>query len=290
MKHALLVAVLTVGGASCDLDGEAIDLGQTDPTDDFGYVSTWSDDALAGRRITFQDNFDGPAGQPPDNTLWTIQTGGTGWGNQELEYYTDRPSNISLDGQGHLVLIARKESFNGKAYTSARLTTQGHFTQAYGRFEASMQMSTGQGLWPAFWLLGEDIGTVGWPACGEIDIVENKGQEPTIVHGTVHGPGYSGGQGVGTKFPFPGGKLADGFHVYAVEWSPNHVLFSVDNDVYFDVTPSKIPSGKKWVFDHPFSIILDLAVGGNFVGSPNSSTVFPQTVTVDWVRVYEVAP
>jgi beta-glucanase (GH16 family) len=291
MSRALVCWLALASGCSgCDLEGEAIDAGPgPSANEDFSYTSNWSDDALAGRRMTFQDEFDGQAGALPDGRRWTLQTGGDGWGNQQLEYTTDRASNASLDGQGHLVITARKEAFNGKAYTSARLTTLGHFSQAYGRFEARMQLSTGQGLWPAFWLLGENFGSVGWPACGEIDIVENKGQEPTIVHGTVHGPGYSGGQGVTTKYPV-NSRLADAFHIYSIEWSPNRVQFSVDNQLYFEVTPLKLPPGKQWVFDHPFGIILDLAVGGTFVGSPNGSTVFPQTLVVDYVRAYEVAP
>jgi beta-glucanase (GH16 family) len=148
----------------------------------------------------------------------------------------------------------------------------------------------GQGIWPAFWLLGNDVGTVGWPQCGEIDIIENKGQEPNTVHGTVHGPGYSGGNAITAMHIVPGAPLSAGFHVYAVEWLANDVVFSVDGVSYAMVTPSQLQAGMQWVFDHPFGIILDLAVGGNYVGDPDATTTFPQTLLVDYVRVYGPQP
>ena len=150
-----------------------------------------------GWTLAWSDEFDGPAGSTVDATRWAFDVGGGGWGNQELETYTDRPRNAHKDGHGVLVIDVLRESHAGadgiaREYTSARLKTQGHFAQAYGRFEARLRLPRGQGIWPAFWMLGSDITTAGWPACGEIDIMENIGREAAITHGTVHGPGYSG--------------------------------------------------------------------------------------------------
>jgi beta-glucanase (GH16 family) len=242
------------------------------------------------RTLAWHDEFDGPAGAPPDSTRWTFDVGGDGWGNSQLEYDTNRPQNVQLDGNGRLLITALREVYMGHAFTSGRITTINRYTKAYGRFEARIQMPRGRGMWPAFWLLGGNVGDVGWPDCGEIDIVENKGQEAYTVHGTVHGPGYSGGQGVSSYKNLLGMPLADDFHLYAVEWSPNSLVFSVDQFEYFTITPSQLPIGKRWVFDHPFGILLDLAVGGNYVGPPDSTTPFPQTMVVDYVRVYEPAP
>ena len=248
------------------------------------------DAALPGRTLVWSDEFEGPAGQAPDPSKWSADVGGSGWGNQELEYSTARPENVALDGAGHLAITARAEPYMGKAYTSGRINTLAHFTQAFGRFEARMQWPAGQGMWPAFWLLGNNESTVGWPACGEIDIIENKGQEPNTVHGTVHGPGYSGGNGISAAHLVPGAPLSAGFHVYAIEWFANDIVFSVDGVTYFMLAPGQLPAGTQWVFDHPFGVILDLAVGGTYVGSPDGTTTFPQTLLVDYVRVYEPQP
>jgi len=149
-----------------------------------------------------------------------------------------------------------------------------------------MKIPRGQGLWPAFWMLGNNIGSVGWPTSGEIDIMENIGREPSTVHGTIHGPGYSGGGGIGAGFTLPGGQaFADGFHTFAVDWEPNAITWSVDGVQYSRKTPADL-NGNRWVFDHPFFIIMNVAVGGLFPGNPDASTVFPQTLTVDYVRVY----
>jgi beta-glucanase (GH16 family) len=191
---------------------------------------------------------------------------------------------VSLDGEGHLVIRAILEP--GGRYTSARLKTQGVFQVQYGRIEARMKLPFGQGIWPAFWMLGTDIGTVGWPRCGEIDILENIGKEPSTVHGTVHGPGYSGGNGIGFQTALASGRVADDFHVYGVEWSPEHIEFFFDGKSYGQVAPARLPSGAAWAFDKPFFLLLNLAVGGNWPGNPDTTTAFPQTLTVDWVRVY----
>jgi len=236
-------------------------------------------------RLIWHDEFDGPAGAPPDPTLWVTETGGNGWGNHELEDYTKDPDNASLDGDGHLVIIAIAKPNGG--YTSGRLKTQGLFQVTYGKIEARMQIPYGQGMWPAFWMLGDDCGRKGWPACGEIDIMENIGKEPFTVHGTVHGPGYSGKRGIGGTATLTNGRiLADDFHVFGIIWEPDRIQFLLDDDPYFQVTPSSLPAGAHWSYDHPFYLLLNLAVGGDWPGPPDATTEFPQRLVVDYVRVY----
>jgi beta-glucanase (GH16 family) len=237
--------------------------------------------------VVWSDEFEGAAGDPPDATRWAHQIGGSGWGNEELQYYTDSTNNAALDGEGHLVITARAEEMMGNAYTSARLTTQGLFARAYGRFEARLKLPVGQGLWPAFWILGDDFDQVGWPMSGEIDIMEESGRNPSTIFGTVHGPANGkldvpAGRGTSVT----GGGDAD-FHVYAVEWDPANIVFLIDDRPYFQVTPGRRPTYARWVWDHPFFIILNLAVGGLFPGPPDATTVLPQTLVVDYVRVSE---
>lgn len=246
-------------------------------------------------KLSWSDEFNGPGGSLPDAKKWTYDMGGKGWGNQELETYTNRASNAEIQ-RGNLVITARKENFTGtdgisREFTSARLKTQGLFAQRYGRFEARIKIPRGQGMWPAVWLLGQDIAAVGWPQCGEIDIMENIGKEPEIIHGSLHGPGAtSGTSDLTSAYLLPiGQKYADDFHVYAVEWGPDTVRFFVDSTNYVTFTKAQWRPGAKWVFDHPFFIILNLAVGGNWPGSPDSTTQFPQQMLVDYVRVYTKA-
>ncbi|WP_272149717.1 glycoside hydrolase family 16 protein [Tenacibaculum aiptasiae] len=223
-----------------------------------------------------------------DNSFWTydIGTGQNGWGNSELQYYTDRPENVAVQN-GILIITARKESFNGSGYTSARIKTEGLFEQAYGRFEARIRVPYGQGMWPAFWLLGNNCNEPGftWPNCGEIDIMEFRGQEPTKIHGSVHGPGYSAGNAITKSYELTNDRFDTGFHVFGIEWAPDYVNFYVDDVLYNQITKADVTGD--WVLDHPFYIIINLAVGGSFVGSPNSETVFPQSMLVDYVRVYK---
>ncbi len=240
---------------------------------------------------TFSDEFNGPAGSAVDGGKWRYETGDN-VNNHEREYYTSGTHNAALDGHGHLVITARRENpagyrcwYGSCQYTSARLSTARTFTQAYGHFETRMKIPRGQGMWPAFWMLGSDIGRVGWPACGEIDVMENVGFEPGTVHGTLHGPGYSGSGGLGAGYTLPGGQaFADGFHTFAVDWSPGAVTFSVDGHAYETRTPADT-HGNKWVFNHPFYLIMNLAVGGYWPGDPNGSTRFPQSLVVDYVHV-----
>lgn len=237
--------------------------------------------------MVWQDEFDSPNGTPVDKTKWTHETGGQGWGNHELEYYTDRTAN-SYQSNGSLVIRVIKEQFDSRDYTSARLTTKKSFTTTYGKIEASIKIPRGQGIWPAFWMLGADIDKSHWPTCGEIDIMENIGKEPSIIHGTLHGPGYSGGKGPTSSYVLPDGRVfADSFHVFAIEWEPDVIRFYCDNKLYSTRTPSDLPAGTRWVFDHPFFIILNVAVGGDWPGSPNDKTTFPQEMLVDYVRVYQ---
>jgi beta-glucanase (GH16 family) len=243
--------------------------------------------AVGGQsRLIWQDEFDGASGTSPDPAKWTYDLGAGGWGNQELESYTKSSNNVALDGQGHLIIRATKNPSGG--YDSARIKTQGRFSFTYGRVEARMKLPRGQGMWPAFWMLGDDIKAAGWPKCGEIDIMENIGREPRVVHGTVHGPGYSGAHGMGAPFTFPEADLpSDGSHVYAANWTAGKIEILVDGKVYQTVTPQSLPPGTKWVFDHPFFLLLNLATGGAWPGNPDDTTRFPQELVVDWVRVYQ---
>lgn len=247
------------------------------------------------RKLAFKDEFNKAANAPVDSSKWTAETGGGGWGNEELEYYTNDIENAYHDGAGSLVIKAVKKdlpvSFNcwyGQCrYTSARLVTKGKFDRKYGRFEARIKIARGQGMWSAFWMLGSNIDTVGWSTCGEVDVMENIGREPLTVHGTIHGPGYSGANGIGAPFNSANNqKFAEDFHVYATEWTENKIAFYVDGVLYKTITPQDLPAGKTWVYDHPFFMILNLAVGGNWGGAPDATTVFPQTMLIDYVRVY----
>jgi beta-glucanase (GH16 family) len=240
--------------------------------------------------LTWSDEFNGNNGSAPDPAKWAIETGGNGWGNNELEYYTARSQNVRQEN-GNLVITALKETYVGadgvtRNYTSARLKTAGLFNQAYGRFEARIKIPAGQGLWPAFWMLGQDINTAGWPTCGEIDIMENVGFEPAKVHGSAHGPGYSGSHALTGVYTLPAGRFSDDFHVFAVEWEPSAVRFYVDGTLYETRTPADLPASTRWVYDHPFFLLLNVAVGGDWPGSPDGTTVFPETMLVDYVHVY----
>lgn len=237
--------------------------------------------------LVWSDEFSGNSGDAPDPEKWTfdIGTGQNGWGNAELQYYTDRAENVMQDGEGHLVITAREESFQGRGYTSARIKTKDLLEKTYGRFEARIKTPFGAGMWPAFWMLGFNIDEVSWPRCGEIDIMELRGQFPTKIAGSIHGPGYSGGSAITRDFELDNARFDTEFHVFAVEWGENFIDFFVDDVKYQTITPAD--ANGEWVFDQPFFMLLNLAVGGNYVGPPNASTMFPQTLTIDYVRVYE---
>jgi beta-glucanase (GH16 family) len=236
-------------------------------------------------QLAWSDDFDGAAGTAPDNTKWVFDLGAGGWGNSELQNYTSRPSNIKLDGDGKLMITARSEAFGGAYFTSARIKTKGLFAQAYGRFEARIKTPTGPGIWPAFWMLGANIDATPWPQCGEIDIMEQRGQEPSVNNGSVHGPGYSGGNAITKPYGLTEGRFDAGYHIYAIEWGEGYIDYFVDDFLYQRITPDKVTG--QWVYDHPFYILLNVAVGGNFVGFPTTGTPFPQSMFVDYVKVYK---
>ncbi len=247
--------------------------------------------ATTADSLIFSDEFSGPSGAAPDPAKWSIETGGGGWGNNELEYYTARSSNVSLDGDGQLAITARRESYSAggvsREYTSARLQTKGLFATAYGRLEARIKLPTGQGLWPAFWALGSDVETVGWPNSGEIDVMESLGSDPFTLYGSLHGPQPGSEKGYTlTALERSDTSLASRFNVYGVEWSPSAITFTFDGVPYSTRTPASLSSDQQWVFNKPFFLLLNLAVGGDWPGAPRGSTMFPATMLVDWVRVY----
>lgn len=241
--------------------------------------------------LIWSDEFTGEIGSPPDVNTWTPAIGGDGWGNQELQYYTNH--NAYQDGHSHLVIEVRQEPlspyhgwYGDCPYTSARLITKDKFTLTYGRVEAYIQFPSGQGIWPGFWMLGNDIDTVGWPDNGEIDIVEHIGREPTTIHATVHGPNNA--DGISGAYSLAAGRFADGYHRFAVDWTPQQIVFWVDGIPYFKVTKSMVEQRGKWVYDHPFYLLLNVAVGGTWPGNPDSSSTYPQRLLVDYIRVYQL--
>jgi len=255
-----------------------------------------ADPGPAGWTLAWSDEFDGPAGQAPSAAHWTPEIGdGTaqgipGWGNAELEYYTGDTANAATDGAGNLAITARVADgsltcyYGPCQYTSARLKSEHKVEFGYGRVEARIKVPAGAGLWPAFWSLGSDIGEVGWPQTGEIDIMEFVGREPNEIFGTIHGPGYSGGASFGGTYDF-GTGVFNNYHTVAIEWQPDRIDWFVDGVKYHSATPADV-APNQWVFDHSFFLLLNLAVGGNFGGPVGPDTVFPATLLVDYVRVY----
>jgi beta-glucanase (GH16 family) len=267
-NKAFLICILFISNAFFGCDQHPI---QTLP--EKSWVLVWSDD------------FEGKAGMSPDSTKWTYDIGNSGWGNSELQCYTKRPSNVQMSGDGNLIITAIKESYSGSSYTSARIKTKGLFSQTYGRFEARIKTPTGPGIWPAFWLLGDNIDQVNWPMCGEIDIMEQRGQQPSITHGSIHGPGNFGANAITKGYGLTTGRFDTDFHLYAVEWGEDYIDFFIDTYLYQRIKPENL-SGK-WVFNSPFFMILNVAVGGNYVGYPTSGTPFPQSMYIDYVKVYK---
>lgn len=280
MKRGLwLVIVLGLWVAGCESDIDTTPAPSAAATPTMPPPTPTPEWLRAGWELVWQDEFDGE-GLNRDN--WTFDLGGSGWGNNEWEWYTDRPENVRLE-DGALIIEAREEEFLRGDYTSGRIKTERLHSWTYGRFEARVQIPTGQGIWPAFWLLGAEGGT--WPSNGEIDVMENVGHEPNTVYGTIHGPGYSGGNGIGSPYYWAGAPFSDDFHIYAVEWEPDAIRWYVDDELTFVVTAEDVPG--EWVYDHPFFIILNVAVGGNWPGYPDETTTFPQQMKVDYVRVYQ---
>lgn len=234
--------------------------------------------------LVWEDDFKGEAGSLPDPDRWTFDVGGDGWGNDQLEFNTDRAENAAVDGDGFLRITARREDYEGNTWTSARLKTKDRFATTYGRIEARILMPAGKGFWPAFWMLGSNIDDVSWPTCGEVDILEARGQDPTRVMGTIHGPGYSGGASFGGELDLPAEADITSFHTYRVDWDPQHIAWYVDGELFHTAHPGDVVGA--WVFDHDFFLILNLAVGGNFLENPDASTPDTGVMAVDWVRVY----
>jgi len=258
-------------------------------------------DEWAGPQGTWQqmffDDFNGPAGSSPNAASWNLEVNGRP-ANAEQEYYTSRPSNLALDGNGNLVIQALQEHYayatglmSNQPYTSGRLNTKSKVETTYGRIEARIKLPTGKGMWPAFWMLGTNYDSVGWPGCGEIDIMELAGSEPNKVNGSLHAPGYSGVGALTGSFQLDSGDFGDDFHIFAVEWAPDGIRWLVDEQPYEARTVAGIQSlGEKWIFNHPFDVILNLAVGGNYDGDPDSSTQFPAQMLVDYVKVSSFVP
>lgn len=253
----------------------------TDTEDTVEDIGAW--------KLVWSDEFDGGEDEAIDPANWVHDVGGDGWGNEQLEYNTDRIDNSRTDGRGILELVAKKESYEGNEYTSARIKTQDLFEFGYGRVEARMKIPKGSGIWPAFWLLGADIDEVGWPLCGEIDIMELRGEEPYVSLGTIHGPGYSAGESIGADYTLAEGDFSDEYHTFAVDIDPEHIAWSVDDVVFQTRTPADLPDNTGWVFDDQWFIILNVAVGGTFLG-PVDDAALPGFMQVDYVRVYERGP
>ena len=254
-------------------------------------------DPLIGELIWSQE-FDGPAGAEPSTDFWSHETGDgaqfglQGWGNQELQYYT--PQNVGHDGKGNLVIRAerltetddRPAAWYGPAeFTSARITTKEHMLFEYGRYEVRAKVPAGSGVWSAFWMLGHDIQTNHWPAVGEIDVMEQIGREPNRVFGTLHCAGHHSDHGFGKTLDLPF-DLADGWHTYGVNWQPDRIDWFIDDNLYFSATPEAM-GVENWVFDKPYYLLLNLAVGGGLGGQVASDLANPANLEVDFIRVYK---
>lgn len=253
---------------------------------------------LAWRQV-WSDEFEGAAGTRIDDAKWTYDlgdgcsAGNCGWGNQEKEWYSDDPSNVALDGQGHLAIVARTAStgrpchYGPCRYTSGKVKTKGRLAAKPGRVEARIKLPSGQGLWPAFWMLGDSFPQTPWPASGELDIMENHGSNSRSTSSAIHGPGYSGQTPFVHDHALTSGNFAEDFHTFAVEWDATSIRFFVDGGVHYTVMRAEVEQKGAWVFDQPFYVILNLAVGGSFDGDPTSDAVLPAAMLVDYVRVFE---
>lgn len=259
-----------------------------------GVSAEWK--APEGMKVVWSDEFDGPG---INTNYWKYETKANGWSqswNNEHQDYTDNgvKGPNAFISNGNLVILAKKvndqRTFN--SYTSARIVTAGLKSFQYGYIAARIRMPYGNGIWPAFWMLGTNIDRVPWPTCGEIDIVEMIGGKigeqygggDGKVSGALHGPGYSGARPKQGFTTLESGRLADAFHVYAVKWNKEAIEWYFDDQMYLKVKRTDVG---RWVFDAEFYILLNLAVGGNWGKYPDETTVFPQSMTVDWVRVYQ---
>ena len=261
--------------------GTIMDNGTYLPTDSSGYTSPKS---YSGYTMVWDDEFNH---KHLNTNIWNRETGGNGWGNNELEYYTSSTNNSFLSS-GNLIISARKEQHGGNDYTSARLTTQGNKSFTYGRIDIRAKLPVAQGMWPALWMLGSNISSNPWPASGEIDIMELIGKNPNEVHGSLHWKKTDGSEGNFTKtHTLSSGDYSQKFHVYSLVWSQDSLKVLVDNNVYAAASRQDIVQPNPYPFDNPFFLIFNVAVGGNWPGPPTASTDFPQRMYVDYVRVFQ---
>lgn len=278
VRHfALALATLSCGGTSpADVPPH------TFPT--LPAVMTWT--------LVWSDEFDAASGTPVDTLKWSFDLGDgcsvglCGWGNNEKEFYTAASENVAPNGLGQLAITARRATVGSSRYTSAKIKTKGKMLARPGRVEARIKLPSGQGLWPAFWMLGSNHPGTPWPQCGEIDIMENRGSNSSSTSSALHGPGYSGATPFARAYSLQSGTFADDFHVFAVEWETDQVRFYIDGALHYKVDRPEAERFGAWVFDQPFYVILNLAVGGNFDGDPKSDAIFPATMLIDYVRMY----
>ncbi|NRT80923.1 family 16 glycosylhydrolase [Clostridium beijerinckii] len=244
------------------------------------FIPTVTAKADTGWNLAWSDEFNGTS---INTSNWKYETGGDGWGNNELEYYTNRSENARIEN-GNLVIEARKENYSGMNYTSARLKSQGLKNWTYGKVEARMKLPAGQGVWPAFWMLGENISQVSWPKCGEIDIMEHINNE-SAIHGTIHWD--STGNNTHAQYGAASPNIdVTQYHVYSIEWDASSIKWFVDGTQYLEANIANNINGTE-EFHKPFFILFNLAVGGNWPGNPDGSTPFPAKMYVDYVRVYQ---
>lgn len=248
--------------------------------------------AAAGRSLVWSDDFGGPAGEFRNSGGWTLATGGGGWGNGELQCYTTSRDNSATNGKGQLVITALRQPLHLCSdghlnnFTSARLSTQNSFTLTHGRLEVRAKLPAGAGTWPAFWALGANLYSVGWPACGEIDVLEYTGTRPTLTTSAAHLAAYDGSHWYATRTAPPSSTLSTQFHVYAVDWTSTALTFSRDKTVIGTITRAEVTQHGVWPFDKPFFLLLNLAIGGTYAGAVPLTTPFPQRYVIDYVRVY----
>lgn len=250
------------------------------PTDTTGYTTPSS---YPGYHLAWSDEFNGNS---LNTNFWNYEQGGTGWGNQELENYTARTQNVFVSA-GHLVIEARQESYGGNNYTSGRLTTQGKQQFTYGRIDIRAKLPVAKGMWPALWMLGSNISTVPWPGCGETDIMELIGSAPNQITGSLHWQQSGGAEGTyNNNYDLTSGDFSQQFHVFSLIWKQDSAQFLVDDHVYVSGSKANVTSGT-YPFNSPFFFIFNVAVGGNWPGPPDNTTVFPQRMFVDYVRVFQ---
>ena len=284
-----LVCLLMVPGlllVSCDSNGTD-STGSSESTTTESEVTQMSETTETQKtyELIWSDEFDGPDGSAVNSDKWVTEIGNNrGWGNNELQYYTDSLDNCRVE-DGNLIITAIQEE-DGFQYTSARIKTKGKFEFQFGKVEMRAKLPQGMGIWPAFWMLGSDIDVNPWPQCGEVDIMEHVGRLPDVIHGTMHGPEYHGNMGIG-KSVTSESSIYENYHTYAVEWENDTIRWYFDDVQYHQVIRDKLPTTYTWVFNQDFFLLVNLAVGGNWPGKPDDTTVFPQTYTIDYIRVYQ---